>query len=150
MRRHLHHGMPCAAHRHNALAKYSKEAFMKAFTDALTNQSIHLGSSSSRRVSSCSSNSNNSSNNKSFRSKNTIICDNLRYLSSTLFPPCSTALIAKLCPSHPITHSHCCSIAKHAARNTGTAGHLLFLVWKQQAWYPHPGCCTVPMKVSFA
>ena len=91
MRRHLHHGMPCAAHRHNALAKYSKEAFMKAFTDALTNQSIHLGSSS-RRVSSCSSNSNNSSNSESFRSKNTIICDNLRYLSSALFPPCSTAL----------------------------------------------------------
>ena len=91
MRRHLHHGMPCAAHRHNALAKYLKEAFMKAFTDALTNRSIHLGSSS-RRVSSCSSNSNNSSNSKSFCSKNTIICDNLRYLSSALFPPCSTAL----------------------------------------------------------
>ena len=48
------------------------------------------------------------------------------------------------------THSHCCSIAKHAARNTGTAGHLLFLVWKQQARHPHPGCCTVPMNGSFA
>ena len=32
--------MSCAAHRHNALAKYSKEAFMKAFTDALTKHSL--------------------------------------------------------------------------------------------------------------
>ena len=149
MRCHLHHGMPCAARRHNTLAKYSKEAFMKAFTDALTNQSINLGSSS-RRVSSCRSNSNNSNNSKSFRCKNTVTTY-VYQAPYLLFPPCSTALIAKLCPSHPIiTHSHCCSIAKHAARNTGTAGHLLFLVWKQQAWYPHPGCCTVPMKVSFA
>ena len=87
----MHGIMPCAAHRHNALAKYSKEAFMKAFTDALTNQSIHLGSSS-RRVSSCSGS--NSSNGKSFRSKNTIFCDNLRSenTSSVLFPPCSMAL----------------------------------------------------------
>ena len=30
----------CVAHRHNALAKYSKEACMNAFTDALTKHSL--------------------------------------------------------------------------------------------------------------
>ena len=48
------------------------------------------------------------------------------------------------------SHSHTSSFAKHAARNTGTAGYLLFLVWKQQARHPHLGCCTVPMNGSFA
>ena len=36
VRDHLHHGVPCVAHRHNALAKYSKEAFMKTSADAPT------------------------------------------------------------------------------------------------------------------